>query len=166
MNRGPGNFLFVTLIVLSALLTAPTPGVAGNISGPGSPSAGSGMPTTEQIYNWLDTGTIGFPTTGFKEPAAGPTAGTGRTLGEILNRLPFPDDANGARVSDVLQNKTFWGLRTDGTWGLRSGTLATQYLNAGLLTMPAGYYAAANLAEIDTDLVSSSIVRLGPCIGL
>lgn len=157
MNRGPGNLLFVTLIVLSALLSASAPGVAGNIDRTGSPSAGSGMPTTLQIYNWLDSGSIGYSSAGFKEPAAGPTAGTGRTLAEIQGRLPFPDDSNGARVSDVLQNKTFWGLRTDGTWGMRSGTLATQFLNPGLLTVPAGYYAAANLAEIDTDLVSANI---------
>lgn len=163
MNRGPGNFLFVTLIVLSALLSASAPGVAGNIDGFGPPSGGSGMPTTLQIYNWLDTGTIGFPSSGFKEPAAGPTSGTGRTLAEIQGKLPVPDDSNGARAGDVLQNKTFWGLRTDGTWGLRSGTLATQYLNAGLLTVPAGYYAATNLAEIDTDLVSANI-RFGVSI--
>ena len=79
------------------------------------------MPTLTDIYNQLDTGTVSTPAASFQEPSSGPTTGTGKSLGDIKLKLPAPDNANGAMTGDVLSGKTFWGLRTDGTWGLKTG---------------------------------------------
>ena len=46
------------------------------------------------------------------------------TLDEIMAQAPVADNANGATAADVKAGRTFWGLRTDGTWGTTTGTLA------------------------------------------
>ena len=113
----PIQYLLLALFLLHA--TA----FAGSLDNSGSPTAGSSMPSTTAIYNRLDSGAeISIPGA-FQEPAAGP-APSGRTLAEIATKLPAADNSNGAALTDVLSGKTFWGLRTDGTWGLKTGTLA------------------------------------------
>jgi hypothetical protein len=113
----------IGIAVLLFCLVLPGMAAAGNLAGPGTaPSAGSGMPTTADIYNRLDTGADISAPGAFREPTAGPTAGTGRTLTEIKDKLPVPDNTNGANADNVFSGKTFWGLRTDGTWGLKTGT--------------------------------------------
>ncbi|WP_460509967.1 Lcl C-terminal domain-containing protein [Hydrogenophaga soli] len=113
-----------THLATLALLAAALPAWAGSLDAPAAPASGSGMPSTTDIYNRLDTGaTVSVPGT-FQEPAAGPTAGTGRTLADIAAKLPVPDNTQGAAAGDVANGKTFWGLRTDGTWGPRTGTAA------------------------------------------
>jgi hypothetical protein len=113
-----------SLLASLALLATTLPTWAGSLDAPAAPTAGSGMPTTADLYNRLDTGaTFSVPGT-FQEPAAGPTAGTGKTLGDIATKLPAPDNTHGAAAGDVANGKTFWGLRTDGTWGLTTGNAA------------------------------------------
>lgn len=80
------------------------------------------MPTTADIYHRLISGASISVLGAFQEPAAGPTAGTGKTLSEIGGKLPAPDNSNGAVAGEVAAGKTFWGLRTDGTWGLTIGS--------------------------------------------
>jgi len=94
---------------------------AGNLDSPGTPTAGSNMPTLTSIYDRLDTGAVTPGTASFQGPAAGPTAGTGRSLSEVEAKLPAPDNTDGATVDDVAAGKTFWGMRTDGTWGPQTG---------------------------------------------
>lgn len=125
----------IILATLSAtLLLLPLTSQAGNLDDPGT--VGSNMPTTTQIYDLLNTGTvITVPdTTTFNEPAAGPTTGARKSLSDIQAKLPAPDNTNGAAVSDVLTTKTFWGLRTDGTWGLNAGTLTLPTVASGSAT--------------------------------
>jgi hypothetical protein len=97
---------------------------AGNLESPVGPEAlGSAMYTLEDIYNRLDEGTAGEKRTGaFKEPTVGPTMGTSHTLNEIMDRAPVADNANGAVPADVSAGRTYWGVRTDGTWGPQTGT--------------------------------------------
>jgi hypothetical protein len=121
MNR------FTRIILLLLLLTA-TQALAGSLTPPGAPDAGSGMPTTAEIYNRLDTGADIAAPGAFKEPTAGPTAGTGRTLAEIQGKLPVADNTNGATAAQVQAGKSFWGLRTDGTWGVKTGTYTPAHL--------------------------------------
>jgi hypothetical protein len=78
--------------------------------------------TLEDLYNRLTTGAAGSQTT-FTEPSSGPGTGTMHTLNEIMAEAPSQDNADGATTGDVLEGRTFWGLRTDGTWGLQTGTL-------------------------------------------
>jgi len=125
----------IILATLSAtLLLLPLTSQAGNLDDPGT--VGSNMPTTTQIYDLLNTGTvITVPdTTTFNEPAAGPTTGARKSLSDINAKLPAPDNTNGAAASDVLTTKTFWGLRTDGTWGLNAGTLTLPTVASGSAT--------------------------------
>jgi hypothetical protein len=46
------------------------------------------------------------------------------TLSDLLAALPAADTTDGAAADDVISGATFWGLRTDGTWGLQTGTAA------------------------------------------
>jgi len=98
---------------------------AGNLDSPAAPDDdASAMYTIEDIYNRLDAGTEGAKRTGgFAEPASGPTAGTGHTLNEVMEKSPSVDDTDGAGAGDVLSGKTFWGL-TGGAWGPQTGTSA------------------------------------------
>lgn len=125
-------------------LTA-TPILAGSLTPPGEPEEGSGMPTTTEIYNRLDTGAaISAPGT-FKEPAAGPTTGTGKSLKDIQNKLPEPDNTNGATAAQVMSGKTFWGINKDaGAWGLQTGS---------------------NTAVVDTTIVSRPATAAEICYG-
>ena len=99
----------------------------------------------------------------FQEPATGPTAGTSKTLGEIAAKLPAPDNTNGAAAVDVANGKTFWGLRTDGTWGLKSGTTAAGNNVTGAngllsFTIPDAFYTGAKTATaVDSNLLPGNI---------
>lgn len=112
----------VRIIMVLAMAMAAAPALAGSLPPPGSPANGSGMPTLGDIYNQLNTGATAIVPAIFQEPSAGPTTGTGKSLSEIKAKLPAPDNTNGATAADVIAGRTFWGLRTDGTWGLQTGT--------------------------------------------
>ncbi len=147
-------FLYMALMPLTA--------DAGQLDSPGLPSAGSGMPTTSDIYNRLDTGAAINIQGTFQEPGAGPTAGTGKSLIDIQGKLPMPDNTNGATMADVLSGKTFWGLRTDGTWGLKTGSLSSRDNvtgGNGLLNfaIPDGYYSGRTATANDTNLATGNI---------
>ncbi len=138
------------------------PALAGNLDNAGAPSSGSAMPTLQGIYQQLLDGTTATTSGTFQEPASGPTAGTGRTLAEIGVKLPVSDNTNGAQASDVLSGKTFWGLRTDGTWGLKSGTktnngVASFTPGQAAVPVPAGYYSGGQV-NTDANLVSGNIM--------
>lgn len=143
-----------TALATLTLLTLALPTWAGSLDAPAAPAAGSGMPSTADIYNRLDTGAAVIVPGSFQEPAAGPTAGTGRTLADIAAKLPAPDNTHGAAAGDVANGKTFWGLRTDGTWGVTSGTQAAPASGAnvtganGQLTfaIPDGLYSGGKTA--------------------
>jgi hypothetical protein len=114
------------VVVLLALgfgvgrLSAAGPMTAGGtLDSPGPPESTYSY-TLEDIYNRLDTGAAGTPST-FTEPVSGPTVGTGRTLSETMAIAPVIDDTNGATQADVLTGKTVWGL-TSGQWGPITGT--------------------------------------------
>ena len=143
----------MSCVLLSALfLFIPMAALAGDLDSPAAPEdAASAMYTLEAIYDRLDAGTAGAPRTGaFTEPSAGPTAGTGHTLDEVMDKAPRVDAA-GAGLADVLTGKTFWGLKTGGGWGLLTGTMpdkegdnaSTAQAQSGgvnFFTAPVGYY--------------------------
>jgi hypothetical protein len=154
-----GSKTIMTIIMGAVLL--PLTAYAGNLEPPGQPSAGSGMPTLTGIYDQLVNGTVSPPAASFQEPATGPTAGTGRTLGEIQGKLPAPDNVHGAATGQVLSGKTFWGL-TGGEWGRQTGVMAN---NGGITITPgttdqpiaAGYHDGTGRVAGDPALVSSNI---------
>ena len=118
----------MTVLIVVVVLAVAGVGVlyaAGN--GPMDPPAPPGSTssyTLAQVYDRLNTGAMDAPQSGFTEPASGPGPGTMQTLDEIMAQAPVADNANGATAADVKEGRTFWGLRTDGTWGNTTGTLA------------------------------------------
>jgi hypothetical protein len=133
---------------------------AGDLDSPGGPTdAASQMFTLEAIYNRLDTGAAGAKS-GFAEPAAGPTAGTGRTLDAVMGKAPAVH-ANAAATTEVLSGKTFWGLSA-WAWGLRTGSMSNigaQTITPGTAaqTITQGYHNGSGAVAGDTDLVTGNI---------
>ena len=121
----PSKYTLIVVVLLALgfgvgrLSAAP-----GTLDSPGPPhDPASESYTLEDTYNRLDTGAAGSKST-FTEPATGPTVGTGHTLNEIMAKAPAADNSNGAVPAEVVAGKTYWGLRTDGTWGPQTGTRA------------------------------------------
>jgi hypothetical protein len=115
MNKKGTFTIFLSLLAL--LLSGAA--YSGSLDSTAAPGATSSY-TLEDVYKRLDTGTDGAQSA-FTEPAAGPTAGTGHTVNEVMGKAPVLDNTNGAGLADVLSGKTFWGL-TGGAWGPQIGT--------------------------------------------
>lgn len=130
--------------------------MAGDLDSPAGPTEpGSAMYTLEDVYNRLDTGASGAKrTVAFSEPTTGP-AGTGHTLDDVMAKAPATN-ANPASSADVLTGKAYWGLTT-GQWGQQTGAMPMRTLSDSTTTVQAGYYAATNLAQVDTDLMTGNI---------
>jgi hypothetical protein len=151
--------LFVFPLCFSTLPTH-----AGDLDSPAEPSsAASAMYQLEDIYKRLDDGTAGSKRSGaFTEPASGPGS-TGYTLDEVMGKAPQADNTNGVVPSEVLNSKTYWGLRTDGSWGLQTGTVSAGSNIGGangskIFTIPNGMYTGSKTATAnDTDLSAGNI---------
>jgi len=113
----------VTGLILTSL---PVTAMAGNLDSPDIPfSPASAMYSGEDLFNRFDTGAdVILRNSAFVEPSVTPTP-TGHTLDEIYSKAPVPDNNNGALPSEVLNGRTYWSLRTDGTWGIQSGTASS-----------------------------------------
>ncbi|KJU82914.1 fibronectin, type III domain protein [Candidatus Magnetobacterium bavaricum] len=153
---------FLLAISLLCVLGLSTDASAGSLDAPAAATApGSAMYTLEDIYQRLSVGTAGTKRAGaFTEPGAGPTAGTGHTLDDVMTTAPAVDAANGATAASVLNTKTFWGL-TSGAWGLQTGTMANNgafglACGATNQAVTAGYYTGGTLTG-DADLVVGNI---------
>jgi len=150
--------LIVVLLIASTCFGAE----GGNLDTTRTIDQGSGMPSLQGIYEQLNSGTLAGNSTSFQGPATGPTAGTGKSLSDIQLKLPTADNTNGAATTDVLSGKTFWGLRTDGTWGLKTGSLTSRDNVTGAngllnFTIPDGYYSGKSATANDTNLVTGNI---------
>jgi len=113
------NKLLVVMIMLFSNVV-----YAGSLEPPAGPNdAGSAMYTLEDIYDRANSGAEYEKRTGtFTEPS-GPPGSTSYSTDDIMSVMPVADNTNGADVSDVADGKTFWSLRTDGSWGQQTGTL-------------------------------------------
>jgi len=116
------RFRMMMLVMLMLLLVSHT--WAGDLDSPAPPEDPlSAMYSLEDLYKRLENGTPGAKRTGgFREPEAGPSVRTNHTLNEIMDKAPTPDNTTGAVPADVTSGRTYWGLRTDGTWGPQVGT--------------------------------------------
>jgi len=110
-------------ILYSSVLISLNSFAASQIIPPGDVNnSNTAMQTLEDLYSQLNSGTSSAKrSTVFIEPSSGP-ASSGHNLNDIMGIAPSVDDTNGAKASDVLDGKTFWGLRSDGTWGNTTGT--------------------------------------------
>ncbi len=114
---------YTQLSLVSVLLSSSMPLVAGPLDPPTALGSTNSY-TIGDICNRLDTGAAGTQIP-FTEPTAAPGS-TGCMFNDVMSKAPVADNTNGALINEVLLGNTFWGLRTDGTWGLQTGTLATQ----------------------------------------
>lgn len=148
----------MTHALICCMTLLPLTALAGNLEPTREPATGSGMPTLQAIFNQLAYGTTASTNDTFQEPLAGPTAGTGVTLSDILSITPRVDTANGATVMDVLPGKTFFGLRSGGGWGSKTGSMQLGSISASSTKVSYGYYANnLYLNLIDTDLADGNI---------
>jgi hypothetical protein len=128
----PVGMMFMVFVLVLAF----APRVfAGDLEPPSGPDdSGSAMYTIEDAYNRLDTGEAGAKRTGgVTEPSSAPGS-TGVTLDQVMEMMPSADDTNGTSPEEVAAGKTYWGLRTDGTWGEQTGTSTTCATCSGTLS--------------------------------
>ncbi len=111
--------LFMAAVVL-VMVSIPTAGFAGNIDSPGDPSAGSGMYTLLELYNYLNSGTVPTISGSFQEPSSGPGS-TMKTTKNIYDDSKAKFDLCDAQASDVGSGKKFFSTLS-GNWGVKTGT--------------------------------------------
>jgi hypothetical protein len=110
---------FLTLTAVLVLLL-PCSAMGGEPDSSAPPDSTFSL-SLEDLYLRLASGGTVSPTA-FTEPSTTPGTGTMHTIDEIMAAAPQPDNTNGVLPSEVPAGKTFWSLRTDGTWGPQTGT--------------------------------------------
>jgi len=96
--------------------------LAGSLDSPGAPSAGSGLYSLSQIYDYLNSGIEATPVPSFQEPLAppGPTMKTTKEIYDTLHGILSQSDVT---ADNVESGKKFF-CNQPGSWGIRTGTLA------------------------------------------
>ena len=154
MRKPYGDVMSVA--VLAAGLLVAGRALAGSLDPTNAPAdPGSAMYTLGDIYHRLDSGAPGAKRAGgFVDPTNAP-GGTGYSLDAIMAKAPATNE-NAATSGDVLSGKAYWSQKS-GEWGPQTGTIETRTLSPANDTVAAGYYAATNLAAVDTDLATANI---------
>ena len=133
---------------------------AGTPTGPNTPPDSTYWYTIDAIYERLNAGTTGSQSA-FTEPTSAPGTQTTITLNDVMDKAPAANNTNGAEPGEVLSDKTYWSLRTDGSgsskWGVITGTLPTQTLIDSSMDIKAGYYTTTTLKSVDSDFVNTNI---------
>ncbi|MCX6356249.1 MAG: hypothetical protein NTZ78_15320 [Candidatus Aureabacteria bacterium] len=97
--------------------------IAGSLDSPGAPSAGSGMYTLQNLYDYLTSGTALTVQTSFQEPMTGPTAGTMKTTKQIGDDMDaLFNQCNVTTAAEVKSGYKFFCTQS-GSWGVQTGTL-------------------------------------------
>jgi len=113
------KLITVVLSLLFAVCMSYT-AVAGSLDSPGAPSAGSGMYTLQNLYDYLTIGTALTVQTGFQEPTSGPGS-TMKTTKEIGDDIKALFDLCPVSSADVKSGVRFFSTQA-GSWGVRTGT--------------------------------------------
>jgi len=110
------------MLVLSVVFAAGLCGtvIAGSIDSTGLPTAGSGMYTLSQIYDYLNSGTAASTPGAFQEPAGTPGP-TMKTTRELYDDIKAKLDACTASPADVKSGVKFFST-VAGSWGVQTGT--------------------------------------------
>ncbi|MCX6355078.1 MAG: hypothetical protein NTZ78_09280 [Candidatus Aureabacteria bacterium] len=106
------SLLFVVCVSYTA--------VAGSIDSPGAPSAGSGMYTLQNLYDYLTSGTALTVQTSFQEPTSGPGS-TMKTTKEIGDGVQALFTQCPVTAADVKSGMKFFST-VSGSWGVQTGT--------------------------------------------
>jgi len=94
--------------------------IAGSLDSSGAPSAGSGMYTLQQVYDYLYAGTVPTIPGSFQEPSASPGS-TMKTTKQIVEAIATPFAGCSAGPEDVREGETFFSTQ-QGSWGVQTGT--------------------------------------------
>ncbi|MCX6353923.1 MAG: hypothetical protein NTZ78_03325 [Candidatus Aureabacteria bacterium] len=109
-------------VMISVIFAACMAGmaIAGSIDSPGAPSAGSGMYTLQNLYDYLTSGTALTAQTGFQEPIAAPgsTMKTTKEIGDTLKSLYEQCPA----TADNVESGVKFFCTQSGRWGVQTGT--------------------------------------------
>jgi len=108
------------MTIALGLICAVGAAVAGNIDSPGAPSAGSGMYTLQNLYDYLINGTALSVVGSFQEPTSGP-ASTMKSTKQIGDDVKALFDQCDALPEDVQVGKKFFCTQP-GNWGVKEGT--------------------------------------------
>ena len=95
--------------------------VAGSLDSPGAPSAGSGMYTLQNLYDYLTSGAALTVQSSFQEPMSGPGS-TMKTTKEIGDGVQALFTQCPATAADVKSGVKFFSTKP-GSWGVQTGTL-------------------------------------------
>ncbi|MCX6354084.1 MAG: hypothetical protein NTZ78_04150 [Candidatus Aureabacteria bacterium] len=95
--------------------------VAGSLDSPGAPSAGSGMYTLQNLYDYLTSGSALTAQSSFQEPTSGPGS-TMKTTKEIGDAIKALLDQSDVGTDNVESGKRFFCTQA-GSWGIQTGTL-------------------------------------------
>ncbi|MCX6356133.1 MAG: hypothetical protein NTZ78_14710 [Candidatus Aureabacteria bacterium] len=113
----------LTVVIISVMFAVGMAGIAiaGSLDSPGLPSAGSGMYTLMDIYNYLNSGTVAPTPCPFRPPDSGPGS-TMKNLKEIYEAIATPFPQCDATAANVESGKKFFSMQS-GSWGVQTGTL-------------------------------------------
>jgi len=112
----------IITVALSLLFAVGLSGlaVAGSLDSPGAPSAGSGMYTLQNLYDYLTSGTALTVQTSFQEPTSAPssTMKTTKEIGDGVQALFTQCPATAANVESGVK----FFCTQPGSWGVQTGT--------------------------------------------
>ncbi|MBP7866321.1 MAG: hypothetical protein KA419_10255 [Acidobacteria bacterium] len=134
---------------------------AGDPDSPGPPNTTAGhMPTLQELYDYLMSGTLPAPPAPFQEPAAGP-GGTMKTLLQIYSDMRALLDQVTVAETEVLSGRKYFSTSPAG-WGIWSGTMPDNgavAITPGVAaqTIPAGYHDGLGTVAGDADLTGGNI---------
>ncbi|MCX6353749.1 MAG: hypothetical protein NTZ78_02450 [Candidatus Aureabacteria bacterium] len=94
--------------------------IAGSLDSPGAPSAGSGMYSLQNLYDYIVSGAALTMQTGFQEPSSAPssTMKTTKEIGDMLKSLYEQCPVTAANVQSGVK---FFCTQA-GSWGVQTGT--------------------------------------------
>ena len=96
------------MIIIVVLTLLPLAAIAGQTDSPGDPTTTAGhMPTLQELYQYLTSGTEPSAPGAFEEPSAGPGA-TMKTLKEIYEDFKALIELCTVAPEQVLQGQTFF----------------------------------------------------------
>jgi len=111
--------LFTAALSLMFVVCLSYTAVAGSLDSPGAPSAGSGMYTLQNLYDYLTSGAALTVQTGFQEPTSAPgsTMKTTKEIGDGVQALFTQCPVTAANVESGVK----FFCTQPGSWGVRTG---------------------------------------------
>ncbi|MCX6354221.1 MAG: fibrinogen-like YCDxxxxGGGW domain-containing protein [Candidatus Aureabacteria bacterium] len=151
---------FIFMVGISGLA------IAGSLDSPGAPSAGSGMYTLQNLYDYLTSGAALTVQSSFQEPTSGPgsTMKTTKQIGDDVKAV-F-DLCATTTAANVESGKPFFCTQP-GSWGIQTGTAQlvptpTPTLTPTATITPYGVYASCKAILTATPGAGSGTYTIDP----